>query len=274
MRGLPTARRRWAGAAIIAFLAVCAQARGQTPPANPRCQAPVITRYFRAGFIPDVRKCLLSEVDPILRKLDLPAQPQFQADNAPAGMIVDQQPPPKSDRRGVSQLMVTVSEGPAQKPTTTGEVPTPPPSEAPASSDIPVAAPSDTPPSASLPPTEASDAPASAASDAGPASDAAPFDTGGDDGGGGRSAPGWLAPLLAIPLIVGIAAVGTASVRSAQRRRWLRLITATPTLDLDAPSSVGPILMEAPALGLHAWLEPGEAAPVGPIPIKAEAQDA
>ncbi len=233
----------------------------------------MITRYFRAGFIPDVRKCLLSEVEPILRKLDLPAQPQFQAGAAPAGMIVDQQPPPKSDRSGVSQLAVTVSEGPAQKPTTTGEVPTVPPSETPASSDIPVTASSDAPSSAAIPPAETSEAPAPA-SDATPASDAGPYDTGDGEGDGGRSFPAWLAPLLAIPLIVGIVAVATASVRSAKRRHWLGLITATPTLDLDAPSSVGAIVMEAPALGAQARLEPGEAAPVGPIPIKVEARDA
>ena len=148
------------------------------------------------------------------------------------------------------------------------------PSETPASSDIPVTATSDAPSSAAIPLAETSEAPASAASDAGPTSDASPDDTRAGEGGGGRSFPPWLAPLLANPLNVGVAAVATASVRSAQRRHWLRLITATPTLDLDAPSSVSAIVMQAPALGVHARLEPGEAAPVGPIPIKVEARDA
>jgi hypothetical protein len=52
------------------------------------------------------------------------------------------------------------------------------------------------------------------------------------------------------------------------RAWWSRAITVTPSLDPKAEAATGPLGFTAPALGIEARLEPGEAGPKGPVPIK------
>jgi uncharacterized repeat protein (TIGR01451 family) len=56
--------------------------------------------------------------------------------------------------------------------------------------------------------------------------------------------------------------------KRAQLKRWRKLVTATSTLDRGGKTLSGPIPEMAPAVSLSVRMEPGLAAPRGPIPVE------
>jgi uncharacterized repeat protein (TIGR01451 family) len=96
--------------------------------------------------------------------------------------------------------------------------------------------------------------------------------------GGARldaGASGEVSPSRPSPWLIGAAGLGglalLAAVASAGRvARWRRLVNVETDLEDDGEVSSGLIAPAAPTLGVSAHLEPGEAEPEGPIPIRKE----
>jgi hypothetical protein len=76
----------------------------------------------------------------------------------------------------------------------------------------------------------------------------------------------WIA--LGLAGVLTAALVARTSWRSAQRRRWMQLISTTAALDARGGASAPFLPLTAPAIGVRARLEPGAARANGPIPMR------
>ena len=162
---------------------------------------------------------------------------------------------------------------PAPPPTraeTPPETPVAPPAQPAASDTAPV---SDAAVSDALP---ASDAPAAsgtvaeAEEDAGPAGTTITTKTDTRPG-----PPVWVWIVLAAIGGAGAAAAGVwAGAQSAAKAHWGKLISVTPSLEPGGQAVAGPIGMAGPAVSFRVTIEPGEAGPEGPVPLRKELEDA